>query len=120
FMYVPPTAGPTAAPASTPVSASTIRASAKPFAPPRGTSEPWSAVTGSVVVRPPASTAHPWGMGSPLRAALRILPRATWLVARSTTTGVDFVGNAAAMGFVPRKGSWAPGGAIAGGVLLRQ
>ena len=45
-------------------------------------------------------------------------PRATWLDAMSTITGSPGVGNPAAIGLVPRYGVRAPGGDMAGGVLV--
>src|SRR5215475_1664210 len=66
---------------------STSRASAAPLAPPIGCSAPLSAALASVVGWPSASVAHPAGTGSPVWAAVRMRPRATWLSARSMTIG---------------------------------
>ena len=57
-------------------------------------------------------------MASPFWAAVRILPRATWLSAMSTTIGGwPRCGAANAIGLVPKSGCLPPQGAIALGVL---
>jgi hypothetical protein len=67
---------------------------------------------------PRSSTAQSAGIGSPFWAAVRILPRATWLSARSTTIGGPLLcGAAKASGLVPNTGCRPPHGAIALGVL---
>lgn len=97
--------------------ASTMNASANPFAPPSGESIPVSATAGSVVGSPAASSAHPSGSCSPRAAYAAILPRATALIARSTTMGPDVPGNPAASGDVDSR-RWSPpqGGSTAGPV----
>ena len=106
------------APVSATASTSTISASAAPLAPPIGCSAPLRAALASVVGLPRSSTAQPAGIGSPFWAAVRILPRATWLSARSTTIGGPLLcGAAKASGLVPNTGCRPPQGAIALGVL---
>ena len=78
---------PKLAPVRATASTSTISASAAPLAPPIGSRVPLRAAAGSVVGLPSASTAQSGGIGSPFCTAVRILPRATWLSARSITIG---------------------------------
>ena len=109
---------PKCAPVSATASTSTIIASAAPLAPPMGCSAPLRAALASVVGRPCSSTAQSAGMGSPRCPAVRILPRATWLSAISTTIGgASRCGAAKASGLVPNRARLPPQGAIALGVL---
>ena len=109
---------PKCAPVRATASTSTIIASAAPLAPPMGCSAPLRAALASVVGRPCSSTAQSAGMGSPRCPAVRILPRATWLRAMSTTIGgASRCGAAKASGLVPNRARLPPQGAIALGVL---
>ncbi len=68
---------------------------------------------------PSASIAQSGGMDSPRRAAAMMLPRATTEVARSILTGNPLpVGKEAPIGLVPKKGSLAPKGGMAGSALV--
>ena len=109
---------PNRAPVRATASTSTISARAAPLAPPMGWSAPFRAALASVVGLPVSSTAQPSGIASPFWAAVRILPRATWLSAMSTTMGgCPRCGAANPIGLVPYSGCLPPHGAIAFGVL---
>ncbi len=101
-LYMLPREGPKAAPVKTPAMASMKRAMADPFGPPKGRTYPSSACSGSSVGLPSLSIAQSGGIFSPFFHALRIFPRATMLVAISSTRGSYFpAGMAYERGFVP-------------------
>src|SRR3954470_19539596 len=80
---------------------------------------PRRAWLGSVVGLPSGSRAQLLGMGWFFFWAAMMLPRATREVARSILTWKPLpVGKEAAMGLVPKKGSQAPSGLMAGSQLV--
>ncbi len=100
---------------------STANAKADPFAPPNGNRDPVKADSGSVVGRPLSSIAQPSGILLPCCAAAIIFPLAMILVDKSIITGISSpVRNPNAIGFVPKKDTLPPQGAIPEGELVRQ
>src|SRR5215472_3333136 len=80
---------------------------------------PSSALCASVVECPSMSNAQSPGIGTFFLLAAMMLPRATFDVARSTLIGYPLpVGNEQAIGFVPKKASEPPSGAIAGSEVV--
>src|SRR2546429_9226844 len=72
------------------------------------------ATSGSVVGSPSSSSAHPDGIGLPQRLAMRSLPKATVVVAMSSTNGAwRPAGAAEEIGVVDSLGARADGGTIA-------
>mmetsp|Transcript_10160 Transcript_10160/g.35071 ORF Transcript_10160/g.35071 Transcript_10160/m.35071 type:complete len:275 (-) Transcript_10160:495-1319(-) len=87
--------------------------------PPLPVTEEWTAASASSVGSPDGPTDHPSGSLSPLRWATSTFPRATALVAMSSTKGSrPLVGAARAIGFVPRAGFFALVGTTRGLVFV--
>src|SRR5690348_12390248 len=98
------------------VRASIMNAIAYPLCPPKGDKEPFTASAGSVVGWPLLSRAQSVGRDSPRAAAFLMRPRATMVLAISSTSGhlPEPRGMAIDHGFAPSTAFHPPKAAIAG------
>ena len=102
-----------------PANKSTNNAIPYPLCPPIGNKNPSKAAFGSVVGTPIASVPQVLGMDSPLLSALRILARATTLMAISNRNGrPPGFGTPKPRGLLPNRASVPPHGAIVVVALL--